>query len=151
MNLIGTGNVFQLAYDDICEFCKRYSRGNFKTGKNSSNPSFQSLKSAARTRVTRAEISNLFDISKADLQLGVLQDKKKQEEIREARDFPLDSLERCGICDLNHSTDHCPSLPRMKETYKRDMGVTANSLQQSWQPWPGMILRNHTYFKMYKC
>ena len=37
LNLIGTGNVFQLAYDDICELCRRYSRGNFKTVKNSKN------------------------------------------------------------------------------------------------------------------
>ena len=34
LNLMGTGNVFQLAYDDICELCRRYSRGNFKTSKN---------------------------------------------------------------------------------------------------------------------
>ena len=35
LNLMGTCNVFQLAYDDICELCRRYSRGKFKTGKNS--------------------------------------------------------------------------------------------------------------------
>ena len=40
LNLMGTCDVFQLAYDDIYELCRRYSRGNFKTGKNSSNPSF---------------------------------------------------------------------------------------------------------------
>ena len=69
------------------------------------------MKSAARTRVIGAEISNLFEISKAYSQLGVLQDKEKQEEIWEARDSPLDSLESCGICDLKHSTDCCPSIP----------------------------------------
>ena len=74
---MGTGNVFQLAYDDICELCRRYSRGNFKTGKNSSNPSFQSLKSVARTRVIGAEINNLFQIPKADSQLGVLKNNEK--------------------------------------------------------------------------
>ena len=126
---MGIGNVFQLAYDDICELCRRYSRGNFKAGKNSKELLSSFLKSAAKTRVLRTEINNLFEISKADSQLGVLQDKEKQEEIREARDFPLDSLESCGICDLNHSTDHCPSLPRMKETYQRDLGAAANSLQ----------------------
>ena len=35
LNVMGIGNVFQLAYDDICELCRRYSSGNFKTGKNS--------------------------------------------------------------------------------------------------------------------
>ena len=72
LNLKGTSNVFQLAYDDICELCRRYSRGNFKTGKNYSNPSFQSLKYAARTRVIGDEINNLFEISKDDSQLVVL-------------------------------------------------------------------------------
>ena len=142
MNLIGTGNVFQLAYDDICELCRRYSRGNFKTGKNSKELLSPFLKSAAKTRVLQAEINNLFKISKADSQSVVLQDKEKQEEIREARDFPLDNLESCGICDLNHSTDHCPSLPKMKETYHRDMGVASNSLQQSCQPWPTSMIQN---------
>ena len=74
--------------------------------------------------------------------MGVLQDKEKQEEIREARDFPLDSLESWSICDLNHSTDHCPSLPKMKETYHRDVGAAANSLQQSCQPWPTSMVQN---------
>ena len=66
LNVMGTGNVFQLAYDDICELCGRYSKRNFKTGENSSNPSFQYLKSPARPRVIGAEINNLFEISKAD-------------------------------------------------------------------------------------
>ena len=93
------------------------------------------MKSVAKTRVLQVEISNLFENSSGGIndslnsELVILQDKEKQEEIREARDFPLDSLESCGICDLNHSTDHCPSLPRMKETYQRDLRVAANSLQ----------------------
>ena len=62
--------------------------------------------------------------------------------LTEARDFPLDSLESCGICDLNHSTDHCPSLPKMKETYHRDLGVATNLLQQSCQPWPTSMVQN---------
>ena len=57
---MGTGNVFQLAYDDICELCRMYSRGNFKTGKNSKELLSLFLKSAAKTRVLRAEISNVF-------------------------------------------------------------------------------------------
>ena len=58
--------VFQLAYDHICELCRRYSRGNFNTSKNYSSPSFQSLKSVVRIRVIGAEINNLFEIPKAD-------------------------------------------------------------------------------------
>ena len=26
LNLMGTGNVFQLAYDNICELCRRYQK-----------------------------------------------------------------------------------------------------------------------------
>ena len=61
---MGTCNVFQLAYDDVCELCTRYSRGNFKTGNNSKKILSLFLKSAAKTRVLRAEISNLFGIAK---------------------------------------------------------------------------------------
>ena len=64
--------MFQLAYDDICDLCRRYSRGSFKTGKNSKELLSLFLKSAAKTRVLRAEIGNLFEISKADSQSGVL-------------------------------------------------------------------------------
>ena len=74
---MGTGNVFQLAYDDICELCRRYSRGKFKIGKNSKELLSLFLKSAAKTRVWRAEISNVFKNPKSDSQLGVLQDKEK--------------------------------------------------------------------------
>ena len=67
LNLIGTGNVFQLAYDDICELCRRYSRGNFNTGKNSKKLLSLFLKSTAKTRVLRAEISNVFKNSNAGI------------------------------------------------------------------------------------
>ena len=62
LNVMGIGNVFQLTYDDIYELCRRYSRGNFKTGKNSKELLSLFFKSAAKTRVLRAEISNLFEI-----------------------------------------------------------------------------------------
>ena len=38
---MGTCDIFQLSYDNVCELCRRYSRGKFKTGKNI--PSSQSL------------------------------------------------------------------------------------------------------------
>jgi hypothetical protein len=85
--------------------------------------------------------------------LGILQDKKKHEEFEEAfctrcqekhiaRDCPLDSLRICGICDLNHSTDSFPSLPRMKETYQGDLGAATSSLQQPWKLWPTCMVQN---------
>ena len=94
------------------------------------------MKSNAKTRVLRAEISNVFKNCNADIndslnsELVVLQVKEKHEEFEKivcqrcqkehlAMDFPLDSPTIFCICDLNHSTDHCPSIPRMKETYPK--------------------------------
>jgi hypothetical protein len=156
LNLMGTCDVFQLPYDDICELCRRYSRGNFKTGNNSSEPSSQYFKSIAKIRAIGAEISNSIEIFKADIisslnsQLDILKDKKKWEEPEEkvcpwcqkkhlAMGYPLDSLIICGICDLRHSMDHCSSLPKIKEIYQRDRGVATISPQQ---PWPTCMIQN---------
>ena len=42
LNLMGTGDVSQLSYDNVCELCRRYSRGKFNISKNipSSQPHF---------------------------------------------------------------------------------------------------------------
>ena len=86
---MGIGNVFQLEYDDICELCRRYSRGNFKTGKNSKELLSLFLKSATKTRVLQAEISNVFKNFNADIndslnsELVVSQVKEKHEEFEE--------------------------------------------------------------------
>ena len=85
LNLMGIDNVFQLAYDDICELCRRYSRGNFKTDKNSKELLSLFLKSVVKTRVLRSEINNLLENSNGDIndslnsELVVLQVKKKHE------------------------------------------------------------------------
>ena len=34
LNMMGTCDVFQLPYDEVCELGRRYSRGNSKIGKN---------------------------------------------------------------------------------------------------------------------
>ena len=67
LKLMGKGNVFQLAYDDICELCRRYSRGNFKTGKNSKELLSLFLKFAAKTRILRVEINTVFKNSNANI------------------------------------------------------------------------------------
>ena len=87
--MIETGNVFQLAYDDICELCRRYSRGKFKTGKNSKEPFSCFLKYAAKTQVLGAKIRNLFENFNVDIngslnsQLSVLQVKEKHDALEE--------------------------------------------------------------------
>ena len=34
LNLMGIGDIFQLSHDNVCELCRRYSRGKFKISKN---------------------------------------------------------------------------------------------------------------------
>ena len=114
---MGTGDVFQLPYDDVCELCRRYSRGKFKTGKNILSSQF--LKSTAWIGVTRAEIGDSFKIFESDIisslnsQMDILQ-VGKNEEFGEmvfprcqnkhiTKDFSLDSLRICSIYGLNHS------------------------------------------------
>ena len=65
--MMGTSDVFQLPYDDICELCRWYSRGNFKTGNNFEERFSLFLKSATKTRALGDEISNLFENSNDDI------------------------------------------------------------------------------------
>ena len=141
LSLMGTGDVFQLPYDDVCELCRRYSRGKFKTRK--SIPSSQVLNSIAGIGVTRAEIGDLFKILKSDIssslnsQINILQVGKNEEFEGEfchqcqkkhlTKDCPLDSLRICSICSLNHSMGGCSSLPRMETTCQGDMEVVTSS------------------------
>ena len=84
--MMGTGDVFQLPYDDICELCRRYSRGNFKINKNYKELSSLFLKSATKIGTLGVEISNFFEKFNVDIngslnsQLGVLQVKERHEE-----------------------------------------------------------------------
>ena len=82
---MGAGDVSKLSYDDVCELCKRYSRGNSKVGGGPRDPSSKLVKSVAGAGVTSAEMGNLFENFKIDIlstlssQLDVLQAKKKLE------------------------------------------------------------------------
>ena len=51
LNLIGTSDVIQLSYDDVCELFIRYSRGNSKIGNNSNELSSRFFISAAKIGV----------------------------------------------------------------------------------------------------
>ena len=67
LNLMGTCDVFQLSYDDDCELCIRYSRGNFKTSNNSKEIPSLFLKSVAKTGALGDEIGNLFENVNVDI------------------------------------------------------------------------------------
>jgi hypothetical protein len=69
-------------------------------------------------------------------QLDTLQENKKIEEVGLAlsifcfmcrkknplREFPLDHIEVCGICEQNHDNKSFPSLPELKEFYQGASG-----------------------------
>jgi len=71
------------------------------------------------------------------MQMDTLHIKRKQEEAERAlaiffprctrrhpkNEFPLNSIEVCLVCEENHSTDKCPSLPRLKVVYQGVEGV----------------------------
>lgn len=82
---MGVGDKSKLSYDDVCELCPWYSRGNSKIGKGPRDTSSKLIKPAARTGVTRVQMGNLFEnfktyiLSNLSSRLGVLQAKKKHE------------------------------------------------------------------------
>jgi len=72
------------------------------------------------------------------MQMDTLHIKRKQEEVERAlaiffprytsrhprNECPLNSIEVCSVCEENHSTDKCPSLPGLKDVYQGAEGVT---------------------------
>ena len=63
LNLMGVGEVSKLSYDDVCEMCWRYSRGNSKVGGGSRDTSYRLVKLVVGVGVTRAEMGSLFENS----------------------------------------------------------------------------------------
>jgi len=69
--------------------------------------------------------------------MDTMQIKRTQEEVERAlaifyprftrrhprNEFPLNLIEIFLFCDENHSTDKCPSLPRLKAVYQGTEGV----------------------------
>ena len=54
------------------------------------------------------------------------------------RECPLNSVEKCTICELNHATSSCPSLPGLKVVFQRT-GEEMETLyfmgpKKPWQP-----------------
>jgi len=144
--------------------------GNYKVGRGSRDTSSRFTKLVAGTGVTKVEMGNLFENFKTDIfntfpsQLDVFQAKKKQEEVEKAlvvfysicrkkhplRECPASSIEVCQICEDDHSTDKCPSLPKIKATYLVDQEVV-NSLyamapQKQWPSRPTSMSQQHSQF-----
>jgi hypothetical protein len=85
LNLLSSGDVHQKPFVEIADYCRRYSRGQAKTGKGSRDPFSRNTKQSSRT-VTRTKLGNLLENFKTNIlitisnQLDTLKLKKKQEE-----------------------------------------------------------------------
>jgi hypothetical protein len=137
---MGDEDVSQLTYDEIYELCKHCSWGTTKSRRGLRDIVSRVTKSCNGGGVTKDEIGNMLDNFKIDIlstlisQLDTFQDKRKKEEIDLALaifcsrcrkkhplwECPLDNVEVCGICEKNHATKYCPSLPELKAVYQRD-------------------------------
>ena len=61
-----------------------------------------------------------------DLALGVFCPRYKKK--HPLREFPLDKVEVCHICELDHDTKECPSLPKVKAVLQE----TASYVEQAY-------------------
>ena len=89
---------------------------------------------ASNGGATHAEIGNLLENFKTEMmssissEIDVLKEKQKQavEDLtlgvffprcrknHPLRECPLEKVEVCQLCELNHNTKECPSLPQVK-------------------------------------
>ena len=130
--LVG-GDIYQLPYEDIKTVFRNHSRAVRKKGRGiqpMANPS------SSNTYI-KGEIGNMLEYFKSDmlqtltLQLDTMNIKRKQEEAKRAlaifcptctrrhprNECPLNYIKIFSVCEENHSTDKCPSLPGLNVVY----------------------------------
>jgi hypothetical protein len=134
--MLGKGDISKESYDEIVNLCKRCSRGAARNRSNNRDTTFSRVQKSASGGATRAEIGNLLEEFKTEMlssfasQIDTLQIQKKQAEEEATlsifcskcrdkhprRECPLDKKPICTICDKDHETQQCPSLPGIKAT-----------------------------------
>jgi hypothetical protein len=134
LNMLGKGDISKEPYDVIVNLCKRCSRGAARNRSSGRDTTFSRVQKSANGGATRAEIGNLLEDFKTEMlssfasHMDTLQIKKKQAEVEVAlsiffpqcrdkhpkRECPLDRKTICTICDKDHDTQNCPSLPGIK-------------------------------------
>jgi hypothetical protein len=158
LNMLGKGDISKESYDEIVNLCKRCSRGAARNRSISRDTTFSRGQKSANGGATRAKIGNLLEDFKTDMlssfasQMDTLQIKKKQAEAEVAlsiffpqcrdkqpkRECPLDMKPICTICDKDHDTQNCPSLPGIKAALQpTDEEAEAFYLmtqRRQWQP-----------------
>ena len=154
LNVMGKGDISNLPFDEIVELCHKYSRGRSKAGRR--EVSSKAAKSAAGG-ITRAEIGSRLENFKTNLlstlgtQVDVLKANKKKEEQEQAlaifcskckkkhplRDCSLDSIQVCGLCTGNHSTENCVTLKELQTNSMEEMqGAEGFYYVAPRRPWP---------------
>jgi len=167
--MITGGDVYQLPYEDIKMVFRNHSKIARKKGRGS-----QPMVSTSSSNLSiKGEIGNMLEDFKSDkmqtlaLKLDTMNIKRKQEEAERAlaifcprctgrhpkNEFPLNCIQICSGCEENHSTDKCPSLPRLKVVYQGAKEVTKNLcyINQRRPPGPrpyqqGMQGPSHAYY-----
>ena len=137
LNLLGKGDISKEPFEKIVELCRRYSRGSSRTNKweKLEQDVFDGTQKSSNGGATRVEIGNLLETFKTDImssissEIDVLRMKQKQvvEDLtlgvfypkcmkkHPLKECPLKKVEVCHLCELNHDTKECPSLPQVKE------------------------------------
>jgi hypothetical protein len=158
LNMLGKGDISKEPYDVIVNLCKRCSRGAARNRSSGRDTTFSRVQKSANGGATRAEIGNLLEDFKTEMlssfasQMDTLQIKKKQAEVEAAlsifcpqcrdkhpkRECPLDRKTICTICDKDHDTQNCPSLPGIKAalqpTDEEAEAVYLMTQRRQWQP-----------------
>jgi hypothetical protein len=153
LNLLSSRDVNQKPFSEIANYCRRYSRGQVKTGKGPRDPFSRNTKQSSWT-VTRTELGNLLENFKTDIlstisnHLDTLKVKKKQQEEATLAIFfhrcrkkpnskkqcPLNVIEIYGLCTLEHPTSECPTLLELQAMY-RGGRVSQEQPYPSRRPW----------------
>ena len=156
LNMLAKGDISKESYDEICELAKRCSRGASRNRIRDST--YSRVQKSANGGATRAEIGNLLEEFKTEMlssfasQIDTLQVKKKRAEGEATlaiycpkcrdkhplRECPRDKVPVCTLCEKDHETEQCPSLPgikaAMQPTEEEAEAVYLLTQRRQWQP-----------------
>lgn len=172
LNLLGKGDISQESFDEKIKICLRCSRGSSR-GRVMVWDASVKIQKSTNEGVIRAEIINLFKNLKTDLlstlsaQIMMTQVKKAQDEVDTnsvvfcLKCMEKHSLKECrvniinlyNICDLEHSTGHCPELPRLKAMLKESSKEVQSSYfigsRKPWKPRPPTMSQGLSSFNQW--
>lgn len=131
-NLLGEGDIAKKSFDQICDLCKKFSRNQYRYCKGISNrnkkiESTDTMIIGLENKMHNMKIEIMNTVSKQIDSLKFLQKLVEEQESLSIvcqkckrnhilREFPLDIKEtnECEICEENHATEKCPSIPGLK-------------------------------------